>query len=385
MDLTHLSSQLKIKTDFNAGSSLGLRNINSITGIVDNSVTSLQALIFPNANPEYDDIDPTNFDITGITSGNKCFVFDIKKEYKFTLSSDITDHYVENNLAIQDQIGLKPIILEVTGCIGEVDLSSRTTKNKSKNENKIASEIGMNNEKGNIFNSVDAYLGRMGSLTSFAPNIVNQAYDIYNSAKFAYSTASKTMNLDKQSSSQSGFEYTEGYDKKVILSTKQFTWIDWFKTRWWNRASFTIVTPYGVLENMYIMDLNASQPDNTRYVTNLNIKFKQIRKAYMSVAEAQAAQTREEQLNKITENQGEVETDIIIANKAWYGENLTSDTLNNQSVTIANDKYSVGKSHNTATASFNVKGATKNKSVWSRLINQIKGKEKVEIFSNIGE
>lgn len=296
MDFTHLSSNLKLKTNFNADSALRLRDINSITGVVDNSVTSLQALIFSNNVPEYDDLDPTKFDVTGITSGydSKCFIFDVKKEYKLNLSSDITDHYVEDNVAIQDHIGLKPIILEVTGCIGEVDLSSRTTKNKSKNENKIANEIGVN-KKGNIFNSVDSYLGRMGSLSSFAPNITNQALDIYNTAKFGYATVSKIINLDKQDKIKSGFDYTEDYDEETIKITKQFSYIDWFKTQWWNRASFTIVTPYGVLTDMYILDLSASQPENTRYVTNLSIKFKQIRKAHIISRGKKVSQVRETQ------------------------------------------------------------------------------------------
>ena len=78
MDLTHLTSQLKVKTDFNANSSLGLSNINGITGIVDNSVSSLQALIFSNRNPEDEDRNPSRFDVTGITSGydKTCFIFD---------------------------------------------------------------------------------------------------------------------------------------------------------------------------------------------------------------------------------------------------------------------------------------------------------------------
>lgn len=282
MDLTQLSSNLKVKTDFNAGSSLGLRDINSITGIVDNSVTSLQALIFPTRNAENDDRNPTRFDVTGITSGydSKCFVFDIKKEYKYNLSSDITDHYVEDNIAIQDHIGLKPIILEVSGCIGEVNL-----KDKLKEQSDLDKYLSEQTNK-NIFNSIDSYLSRMGSLTSFAPNIVNQALDIYNTTKFGYSTVSKIINLDKKDSKATRrFAYNSEYDEEVIKQTKQFEWINWFKTQWWNRASFSIVTPYEVLDSMYIMDLSASQPENSRYVTNLNIKFKQIRKAKVILKE----------------------------------------------------------------------------------------------------
>lgn len=291
MDLTQLSSNLKVKTDFNAGASLGLRDINSVVGVVDNSVTSLQALIFSNENKlDGDILDPTSFDTTGIQSGydNRVFIFDIKKEYKFNLSSDITDHYVEDNVAIQDHIGLKPVILEVTGSIGEITLLINQ-QSQSENQEK---------ENKNIFNSIDSYLGRMGSLTSFAPNIVNQALDVYNSAKFGYATVSKMINLNKKSTSKSGFGYTEAYDLDTIHSSRQFDQIDWFKTQWQNRASFTIITPYGKLEDMYIMDLSASQPENSRYVTNLSIKFKQIRKAKVITKGKRVSQTRDTQINK---------------------------------------------------------------------------------------
>ena len=357
MDLTHLSSSLKIKTNFNFRKSFGLNNVNSITGIVDNSVTSLQALIFPNNNPEYDDIDPTSFDITGITSGNKCFVFDIKKEYKLNLSSDITDHYVEDNRALQDQISIKPIILEVVGCIGEVDLAA-TTERWKKLDPKGS---GQNNEKGNMFNAVDSYLGRMGSLTSFAPNLSNQAYDVYNTAKFTYSTATKVMNLDKQSKSanKARYAYSEVYDENVIEATKQFTWIDWFKQRWLNRASFSIVTPYGVLDNMYIMELSASQPENTRYVTNLNIKFKEIRQAQIIAQAASTSQTRSNQQNKAVEAKVEEEKDIEkeenLPTKAALAQTATKNNIN---ASVVNDTDTLVKSNSTIVGNFNTKSAT---------------------------
>ena len=270
MDLTQISSNLKVKTDFNAGSALGLRDANSIIGIVDNSVTSIQALIFSNKDPKYEDFDPTNFDVTGMQSGydKKCFIFDLKKDYKLNLNSDITDHYVEDNVAIQDHIGLKPLIIEVNGVIGEI-----TLKDTKIDETK-------DNDDSTIFNEVDSYLNRMGSLTSFAPNIVNQAMDIYETVRFGYQTVNGLINtFTKDDNEKKASTYTEKYDEDVIAKTQQFKWIDWFKRQWQNRASFTIITPYGKFDNMYIMDLSASQPEQTRYLTNLSIKFKHIRKA----------------------------------------------------------------------------------------------------------
>lgn len=342
MNLSNLTSNLKVKTDFNANSALGLNDINGITGIVDNSVSSLQALIFANKDAKYEDVDVTNFDVTGITSGydNVAFIFDLKKDYKYTLSSDITDHYVESNVAIQDHIGLRPIMLEVVGCISEVNLVD--TK-----QDKVAEQ-----EKGNIFNSIDSYLNRMGSLTSFAPNIVNQALNVYNTAKYVYGTANKFINMVKKNDKESKKNiYTEQYDEEVIKQTKQFKWINWFTTQWKNRASFTIVTPYGVLKDMYIMDLNAVQPETTRYVTNLNIKFKQIRKAKVIKSSKKVSKTMENQSGKITGESVNTVNVNTITKAEFGGDGLKR---NNIGVDISNDIGTVAVSNNTAVASYNV-------------------------------
>ena len=345
MNLTQLTSQLKINTDFNANSAFGLSDINGVTGIVDNSVSSLQALIFSNRNPENDDRSPSRFDVTGITSGydKTCFVFDLKKDYKLNLSSEITDHYVESNVAIQDHIGLKPIIIEVTGCISEVNL-----KDKLKEQSDLDRYLGQKSD-GNIFNSVDSYLGRMGSLTSFAPTIVNQAMNIYNTAKYVYATTNKVINLDKKDTlGNTRFAYNSEYDEEIIKETKQFEWIDWFKTQWWKRASFSIVTPYGVFDNMYIMDLSAVQPENTRYVTNLNIKFKQIRRAVVIRQQKQMSRTRQTQVGKITEAK-EVK---IPTKEALAG--VQNQGVTNIGIDTKNDINTLNYSNSTIVANYNV-------------------------------
>ena len=356
MNLTQLTSQLKINTDFNANSAFGLNDINGITGIVDNSVSSLQALIFSNRNAENDDRSPSRFDVTGITSGydKTCFVFDLKKDYKLNLNSEITDHYVESNVAIQDHVGLKPIIIEVTGCISEVNL-----KDKLKEHSDLDRFLGQKNNE-NIFNSVDSYLSRMGSLTSFAPNIVNQAMNVYNTAKYVYAATNKVINLDKKDTlGNTRFAYNSEYDEEIIKETKQFEWIDWFKTQWWKRASFSIVTPYGVFDNMYIMDLSAVQPENTRYVTNLNIKFKQIRRAVVIRQQKQMSRTRQTQVAKITEaKEVKLPTKEALAGVQNQGvTNIGIDTKNdintlnyNNSTVVANYNVSSGEGQITTEA-----------------------------------
>lgn len=379
MDLTQLSSQLKVKTDFDAGSMLGLRDINSITGIVDNSITSIQALIMKNVDPKDDDIDITNFDKVGISSqyDKEAFVFDLKKEYKFNLSSDITDHYVEDNIAIQDHIGLKPIILDVVGSISEVNLYETQERRLGTHKYQKGLSIsergaGTDEKNTNLFNEIDSYSSRMGSLTSFAPNIVNQARDIYDSAKNVYNTGKKTFNFIKDPTGESnvpkgsGFAYTEAYNESVIKASRQYKWVKWFRTQWEKRASFTIVTPYDVLTDMYIMELTASQPENTRYVTNLNIKFKQIRKAKVMTADKKVSQTMDIQQTKnlnVKDTVMKMDEDSF---KAWYGSDTAQTGAGQGGTTLRNniggsvegDNYTVSVSNNTAVASYNVPAET---------------------------
>ena len=74
------------------------------TGIASLSVLDRNAIIRP-ANPP-----------PGIAG----FVMDVRMEDEVNLESDITDHYVEDNTAVQDQVSLKPEEVTVHGLVGEL-------------------------------------------------------------------------------------------------------------------------------------------------------------------------------------------------------------------------------------------------------------------------
>lgn len=254
MDLSNLKFSSNI--DINRGK-VPIQDINAITGLTTNSVSSLQALIFPQKglNEDIDPTTPQNVGITADYNGKKeGFIFDLKEDYRLNLNSDITDHYVEDNSAIQDHIALRPVTIEVTGRVAEVNL------------NTPYDEEGEIDSVKKALNTIDSYYGRMGSLPQFAPNIINQARDIVNSAKGAYDTYKTFSSFIKSSSG----EQQQTRQSKIVSRFKQY---------WSDRTKFVIVTPYCVLDNMYIMDFSANQPKNTKYVTEIKIKFKQIREA----------------------------------------------------------------------------------------------------------
>ena len=254
MDLRNLKYSSNI--DINRGKS-PIQDINAITGLTTNSVSSLQALIFPQKglNEDIDPTTPQNVGITADYNGKKeGFVFDLKEDYRLSLNSDITDHYVENNRAIQDHIALRPVTIEVTGRVAEVNLN---TPYDEEEETDFAKKA---------LNTIDSYYGRMGSLPQFAPNVINQARDITNTAKGVYDTYKTFASFVKSASG----EQQQTRQSKIVSRFKQY---------WEDRTKFVVVTPFCVLENMYILDFSANQPKNTKYVTEIKIKFKQIREA----------------------------------------------------------------------------------------------------------
>ena len=56
-----------------------------------------------------------------ITGGQPSLLFHYEGENRATIESDITDHFIEDNTAIQDQIALKPEMVNVHGFIGELN------------------------------------------------------------------------------------------------------------------------------------------------------------------------------------------------------------------------------------------------------------------------
>ena len=51
---------------------------------------------------------------------SEIFLFDTRGEEEANLESDITDNYIEDNTAMQDHIGLKPMTITLRGYVGEL-------------------------------------------------------------------------------------------------------------------------------------------------------------------------------------------------------------------------------------------------------------------------
>lgn len=193
------------------------------------------------------DGDPTTIDT------NDTFLFTYEGENTITLDADITDHYIENNSAIQDQIGIRPEIVTVQGYIGELNNAPEYQALK------VARTLAE----------------KLYQVSAYTPALSIAALQAYNTAVQLTTSA---VNLANNAISRwnnplgevDGIAGNDPQNKQQVVFNKFY---GWYK----NRTFFTIQTPWQIMDNMVIKTLQATQSPDTRTITEFNITFKKMR------------------------------------------------------------------------------------------------------------
>jgi hypothetical protein len=202
---------------------------------------------------------PMNKDGT-MTSGT-ALLFHYEGQNDVTLESDITDHYVEDNTAVQDQIALKPEKISVHGFIGEL--------------NDIAPKA---------LQVLQTIANKLTVISAYTPAISTTALIAYNTAFQLYQTTQNAINSAISSWSSvtgQGGTSTIGSTGLTVQKnqTKQQLMFQQFYGYWRNRTHFTVQTPWAIFQNCAIQSLRAIQEADTNVVTDFEVTFKLIRVA----------------------------------------------------------------------------------------------------------
>lgn len=198
-------------------------------------------------------------------------LFHYEGEQSATMVSDITDHYVETNIAVQDQIALKSELISVRGFIGE-----------------------LNDVVPPILVPLQIAASKLTVLEAYTPQLTATALLAYNEAVFLYDTAAQAASSAVASWSSingSGGENVIGSNgldtgafnpKTGQISNnqnKQQVFFQQFYGYWRAKTLFTVQTPWAVFQNMAIQSLKAIQDAETRVISDFEITFKAIRLA----------------------------------------------------------------------------------------------------------
>lgn len=191
-------------------------------------------------------------------------MFHYEGEQTVAIESDITDHFIEDNTAIQDQIALKPEIITTHGFIGE-----------------------LNNIPPPGLSLLKAAADRLTVIGAYAPQISETALIAYNTAFLVYQTAKNVANSAVSAWSSISNLVTGDSGQTVIgaqgisnvgsVQNKQQTAFQQFYGYWRNRTLFTVQTPWAVFQNMAIQRLRAIQSEETETITDFEVTFKMLR------------------------------------------------------------------------------------------------------------
>lgn len=184
----------------------------------------------------------------------KAILFNYEGENTLTLNSDITDHFTEDNTAIQDQIALKPEEITVSGYVGE--LNDITPK---------------------LLNPIKIAANKLTILTAYSPALTAAALIAYNEAFFAYQVATQAA----QSAVSTWNSVVNGSSEN---QTKQQIAFNQFFGFWSKKVLFTVQTPWAIFQNMAIKSMRAIQDDSTRMITDFELTFKRVRFAQTTVS-----------------------------------------------------------------------------------------------------
>lgn len=186
-------------------------------------------------------------------------LFNYEGENVAEMSSDVTDHYIENNTSVQDQVSLRPIIVRTNGFVGE-----------------------LNNVAPAALVPVQQLAQKLVSIGAYTPQLSATAALAYSEAFFAYQIAMNIANT-----AVSSWSTINGKGGQSVINgsgitpqpnqTKQQEFFQQFYGYWQKRTLFTIQTPWAIFQDMVIMNLNAVQDPETRVITDFNLTFKQLR------------------------------------------------------------------------------------------------------------
>lgn len=204
---------------------------------------------------------PSATGLISLLTGPSSLLFHYEGENTATFSSDITDHFIEDNTAVQDQIALKPVLVTVHGFIGELN----------------------NVPPAGLGGLLQLATNTLSAVGAFAPGLSSTAQNAYNQASAGYMLASSLVNTVVSGVSSLGGTSGEsvigsigGTITKASNQNKQQTYFQQFYGYWQTRTLFTIQTPWAIFQNMAILNVRAIQDESTRVITDFEVSFKQM-------------------------------------------------------------------------------------------------------------
>lgn len=208
------------------------------------------------------------------------YVFDVVGDDTVALNSEITDHFLEDNSAIQDQIARKPEQVTVRGFVGEL----ADVRNRSEAVDDFLSPRAVETNQNLPLNSpLVPELAEQAAATreevdrAYAENLraVQSANSLYGYYKGLTGGDALRIFFSNNENARNGFPLSAL--SAPLRRNKQQDAFRFFYALWRANVLFSVETPFGTWTNMGILTLRAIQPEASRFESEFQMTFKKIR------------------------------------------------------------------------------------------------------------
>ena len=180
------------------------------------------------------------------------FAFDYEDTNDVLLDSEITDHWLEDNTAVHDAIGIKPVIITLRGRVAELVYSKALSGQITALLTTVESGLSQ----------ADAYLGKYTpGATDAILNAISQVQNVLVQVEQASARVAQIMNL------------INGQPPGRNNQQKAFATLSALQQA---RVLFSVYTPFQLFNNMAILSVQATQPKDTRTASDFTVKMKQL-------------------------------------------------------------------------------------------------------------
>ncbi len=178
------------------------------------------------------------------------FLFDVQAESMANLSAEITDHYTEDNNAVQDHIAIRPKRITLRGYVGELVVNNGQVVEPS---------------------TTEALTQKLTDISAYLPLLSAAATQIQQTIQ-APSASSLTLQ---------GAANIYGAVVNLLPATgsgqKQQNAYTYFQSLMNQKILMGVQTPWEFITNMAIESIVAIQDENTTFISDFAITLKQMR------------------------------------------------------------------------------------------------------------
>jgi hypothetical protein len=218
------------------------------------------------------------------------FIFDVEGETSITLSADITDHFLEDNVAIQDHIGIRPQRVTLRSYVGELvyQVDSKTNTVLQKVVQKLT--------------VLNAYLPALSNAAQQIQSSLSLASQSFTSGEI-FNLASSALRPPNLNNIVDLWALTKNLNPAASKQQQAYLY---FKALQEQKILVSLQTPFEFVTNMAIETIVATQDETTRNMSDFSLTLKKIRTVAVNTVsfDPNKYQNRSQQQAQNTSEQG---------------------------------------------------------------------------------